>query len=161
VSALDAGDPRGFGAQSADPGVAAARSRGTVRVLVPRALVAREVLPERLREAGCEVLVVPVYETRPASAERRAELVRRLEARELSAVMLTSSSTADSLCDMLGPRAAELLSGVDVASIGAITTATAEKRGLTVAVTAAVSTTAGLVEAMGQHFAALAARRPR
>ncbi len=138
----------------ADPAVAAAISRGAARILVPRALVAREVLPERLRAAGCEVSVVPVYETRPTSADRRAELARRLEAREVSAVLLTSSSTADSLCDLLGPRAAELLARVVVASIGPITTATAEKRGLTVAVTATVSTTAGLVDALERHFAA-------
>ena len=109
---------------------------------------------ERLREQGCEVNVVPVYETRPASAERRAELVSRLEARAIDVVLLTSSSTADSLCDLLGPRAAELLARVAVASIGPITTATAEKRGLTVAVTATVSTMAGLVAALEGHFAA-------
>jgi uroporphyrinogen III methyltransferase / synthase len=142
----------------ADPEVAAALARGRARVLVPRALVAREVLPERLRAAGCEVYVVPVYETRPASIERRDELVRRLEEGAVDAVMLTSSSTADSLCELLGPRAAELLARVLVASIGPITTATAEKRGLTVALTATVSTTAGLVEALEQHLARPVAR---
>jgi uroporphyrinogen III methyltransferase/synthase len=138
----------------ADPVLAERRARGAVKALIPRALVAREVLPERLREQGIAVDVVPVYETRAASAERRDELVKRLEARAVDAVMLTSSSTADSLCDLLGERAAELLREVTVASIGPITTATAEKRGLTVAVTATVSTTAGLVEAMERHFAA-------
>jgi uroporphyrinogen III methyltransferase/synthase len=137
----------------ADPEVAAAISRGGARVLVPRALVAREVLAERLQERGATVDVVPVYETRPASAERRADLVARLEAHAVDVVMLTSSSTADSLCDLLGPRAAELLEGVVVASIGPITTATAERRGLTVAVTATVSTTGGLVAALEQRFA--------
>jgi uroporphyrinogen III methyltransferase/synthase len=97
--------------------------------------------------------VVPVYETRPASAERRAELLGRLEVRAVDVVMLTSSSTADSLCELLGPDAPALLRGVTVASIGPITTATAEKRGLTVAVTATVSTTAGLVAALEAHFA--------
>jgi uroporphyrinogen III methyltransferase/synthase len=134
-------------------GALPATGRGA-RVLVPRALVAREVLAERLRERGLTVSVVPVYETRPASAERRAELVRRLEARGIDAVMLTSSSTAESLCDMLGERAAELLAGVVVASIGPITTETAQRRGLTVGVTAAVSTTVGLVAALERHFAA-------
>jgi uroporphyrinogen III methyltransferase / synthase len=101
---------------------------------------------------------VPVYETRPASAERRAELARRLEAHEVDVVMLTSSSTADSLCDLLTPRAAELLAGVVVASIGPITTATAEERGIAVTVTASVSTTAGLLGALERHFAAQATR---
>jgi uroporphyrinogen III methyltransferase / synthase len=111
-----------------------------------------------LRARGCTVDVVPVYETRPASAERRDDLVRRLEARAVDAVMLTSSSTADSLCELLGPAAPELLHGVVIASIGPITTATAEKRGLTVAVTASVSTVAGLLAALEAHFAGSAAR---
>jgi uroporphyrinogen III methyltransferase/synthase len=136
----------------ADPHVAASLSCREVRVLVPRALVAREVLAEMLRARGCAVDVVPVYETRPASADRRADLVRRLEAHAIDAVLLTSSSTADSLCDLLGPRAVDLLRGVVVASIGPITTATAEKRGLTVAVTAASSTTHGLLSALEDHF---------
>jgi uroporphyrinogen III methyltransferase / synthase len=142
----------------ADPEVAAVLARGRARVLVPRALVAREVLADRLQEKGCDVFVVPVYETRPASVERCAELTSRFEAGAVDAVLLTSSSTADSLCELLGPRAAELLTGVVVASIGPITTATAEKRGLTVAVTATVSTTAGLLAALERHFAGSAAR---
>jgi uroporphyrinogen III methyltransferase/synthase len=44
---------------------------------------------------------------------------------------------------------------VTVASIGPITTATAEKRGLEVAITAKVSTTAGLVAALEDRFRAI------
>jgi uroporphyrinogen III methyltransferase/synthase len=105
-----------------------------------------------LRDQGCEVDIVPVYETTKASAERAAELAARLEARALDVVMLTSSSTADSLCELLGPRAAELLRGVLVASIGPITTKTAEARGLTVGVTATESTIVGLLAALESHF---------
>ena len=47
--------------------------------------------------------------------------MRRLEASGVDIVMLTSSSTADSLCDLLGERARELLRDVLVASIGPIT----------------------------------------
>lgn len=134
-----------------------ARPASGVRVLVPRALVAREVLPERLRAAGCEVDVVPVYETRPASAGRREELLRALSAGEIDVVMLTSSSTVDSLCELLGEGAAAQLDRVLLASIGPITTATAEKRGLRIGVTAEVSTTAGLLDALDRHFAGLQA----
>jgi uroporphyrinogen III methyltransferase/synthase len=123
------------------------------RVLIPRARVAREILPERLREAGCEVEVVPVYETRPASTERRDELVHRLSARGIDIVMLTSSSTADSLVDLLGAQAEALLQGVLVTSIGPITTATAEKRGISVDVTASESTIPGLLAAIERHLA--------
>jgi uroporphyrinogen III methyltransferase/synthase len=124
------------------------------RVLIPRALVAREVLAEHLRADGCEVDVVPVYETRPASADRREELLQRLEGHGIDIVMLTSSSTADSLADLLGSGAQKLLEHVLVASIGPITTATAAKRGLTVAVTASESTTLGLLTALERYLAA-------
>ena len=113
-------------------------------------------LPDTLRARGIEVDVVPVYETRPASVERRAELTERLEARAIDVVLLTSSSTADNLCDMLGPRAADLLRGVLVASIGPITTKTAEQRGLTVDVVATTSTLAGLITAVEGALAARA-----
>ncbi|WP_437876688.1 uroporphyrinogen-III C-methyltransferase [Sorangium sp. So ce513] len=144
----------------ADPVLAerlAARPAPGVRVLLARALVAREVLPERLRAAGCEVDVVPVYETRPASAARREELIRALSAGEIDVVLLTSSSTVDSLCELLGEGAAARLDRVLLASIGPITTATAEKRGLKIGVTAEVSTTAGLLDALDRYFAALQA----
>jgi uroporphyrinogen III methyltransferase/synthase len=144
----------------ADPEVASRLARGPVRVLVPRALVAREVLAERLRAAGCEVDIVPVYETTAASAARRDELIQRLEARAVDVVMLTSSSTADSLCELLGDRAPELLREVLVASIGPITTATAQKRKLSVGVTAEESTTAGLVAALERYFTSPAETAP-
>lgn len=141
----------------ADPVVAselAARSSSgsPFRVLIPRALVAREILAERLRAAGCEVAVVPVYETRPASPEAQAELRRRLREGGVGVVLLTSSSTADSLSDALGAEAPDLLRGVVVASIGPITTATAEKRGLLVSVTAEESTVTGLLDAVEKHL---------
>ena len=136
-----------------DPTVKARLSAGRPRIMIPRALVAREIVPERLRAAGCDVDIVPVYETRAASTERRDELISRLEARSLDCVMLTSSSTADSLVELLGVRATELLQGVLVASIGPVTTATAQRRGLTVAVTATVSTVEGVLSALEFHCA--------
>jgi uroporphyrinogen III methyltransferase/synthase len=130
-------------------------SNAGLRVLIPRAVVAREVLADRLRAAGCEVSVVPVYETRAASAsvERREELARLLREQAVDVVLLTSSSTADSLCDALGPGAGELLKGALIASIGPITTATATRRGLEVGVTAYESTTVGLIEAVERRLA--------
>jgi uroporphyrinogen III methyltransferase/synthase len=124
-----------------------------VRVLIPRALVAREVLPDTLRAAGCEVDVVPVYETVAPPPEKRDELRALLTAGGADIVMVTSSSTVTHLCDLLGDRAAELLSRVLIASIGPITTETAAKRGLRVAVTAEVSTVAGLLSAIEEHLA--------
>lgn len=123
---------------------------GGSRVLLPRAEVAREVLPEMLREAGMVVDVVPVYRTVTAIPERGLrDLID-----DIDVVTLTSSSTADKLCELLGEDAPQLLAGKVIASIGPITTKTAEGHGLEVAVTASVSTSPGLVEALEDHFRA-------
>lgn len=127
---------------------------GVRRVLIPRAKVAREQLPEMLRGAGINVDVVPAYETRPAGAEHRDRLLELLERQELDVMLFTSSSTVDSMVELLGSEAATLLSRVTIASIGPITSATAARHGLEVAVTADVYTVEGLLDALERHYAA-------
>lgn len=132
---------------------AGARAGGeTPRVLLARAAVARDVLPDALRAAGCEVDVVPVYETRMPPAPILEAIARLLEAGDIDAVTFTSSSTVTHLCDALSERAAELLARTCVASIGPITTDTAEKRGVRVDVSAETYTVPGLVAALEAHF---------
>jgi len=121
-----------------------------VRVAFPRALVAREVLPEKLQAAGCEVNLVVAYETKKAGPDKHAELVKLFEDKRVDVVLLSASSTADVLADALGSRLPELLEGVLVASIGEVTTKTAHKRGIDVRVTAKTSTMDGLVDAVEQ-----------
>jgi uroporphyrinogen III methyltransferase/synthase len=118
------------------------------RVLLPRALVAREALPEALRLAGMAVDVVPVYQTRSAAGAEAERLRSMLRDGEVDVVTLTSSSTVDQLVALLGEAACELLESTTLASIGPITTATAEQHGLTVAVTAEHSTSEGLIDAL-------------
>ena len=122
------------------------------RVLVARAEVARDVLPDTLRAAGCEVDVVAVYKTRPPQRPLLAALAALLEGGEIDVVTFTSSSTVEHLCDALEARAAELLARTCVASIGPITTETAEKRGIRVDVKASEFTIPGLVAALEKHF---------
>jgi uroporphyrinogen III methyltransferase/synthase len=118
------------------------------RVLVPRAKEAREVLPEMLRAKGHTVDVVTAYETKAPAAEKMTAL--RDAAARADAVLLTSSSTAKNLVETLGGP--DSLSRAVVASIGPITTETAEKLGLRVALTAEVHTTAGLVDSLEAYF---------
>ena len=122
------------------------------RVLIARAEVARDVVPDALRAAGCEVDVAPVYKTVAPPRPLLDALASLLEAREIDAVTFTSSSTVEHLCDALESRAPALLANTCVASIGPITTETARKRGLRVDVTASEHTTAGLVGALEAHF---------
>ena len=122
------------------------------RVLLARAARARDVLPDSLREAGWEVDVVAVYETRPTSDEVVERLTRELAEGRIDVVTFTSSSTVDNLCDRLGPDAVRLLAGPRIASIGPITTVTALGRGLRVDVTARQYTVPGLVEALVESY---------
>jgi uroporphyrinogen III methyltransferase / synthase len=126
--------------------------RGPARVLIARAAVARDVLPDALRSVGWGVDVVPVYETRPTSDEVVERLTRELADGRIDAVTFTSSSTVDSLCDRLGSGAARLLARPRIASIGPVTTATALERGLRVDVTARQYTVPGLVEALVESY---------
>jgi uroporphyrinogen III methyltransferase/synthase len=125
---------------------------GNARVLVARAEVARDALPDALRAAGCTVDVVAVYKTRAPPRALLEGLSTLLDAREIDAVLFTSSSTVDHLCDALEARASELLAKTCVASIGPITTETASKRGVRVDVTASEFTMPGLVRALEAHF---------
>lgn len=122
------------------------------RVLVPRATVAREVLPDMLRAAGARVDVVFAYETVKLGPDRAAGLRRAFEEDGVDVVLLTSSSTATALCDALGPSAPNILERTLLASIGPITTKTAVERGLRVGVTATVSTVQGLLEDVERHL---------
>src|SRR5215203_5432441 len=129
------------------------------RVLIPRAKVAREILPDRLREAGAEVVVPPAYESVPSS-QGKEELSLRLRAGEIDCVTFTASSTVENFVGAFGAEeAARLLAETRVACIGPITVDTARKRGLRVDAEAEQYTILGLVEAVTGLLAADPARK--
>ena len=124
-----------------------------IRVLLPRAEVGREILPDSLRARGAEVEVVPAYRTVPPGP-REAQRIRELvHPEELDAVLFTSSSTVRHLWAVLGDGAAERLARVPLFSIGAITTKTAADLGLPIAATAGHQTIEALVEALRSYYA--------
>ncbi|MEN9581337.1 MAG: hypothetical protein RJA70_4346 [Pseudomonadota bacterium] len=124
--------------------------RPAQRVLIPRALVARDELPTALRAAGMEVNVVPVYQTRPIGPARAEQLAELLVSGGVDAVMFTSSSTVTSTVAALTSANIPLsaLSGVKIASIGPVTTETALQLGVRVDVTASEYTVEGLLDAL-------------
>ena len=129
------------------------------RVLIPRAKVAREILPEKLRAAGAEVVVPPAYESVPSS-EGKEGLSLRLQSGEIDCVTFTASSTVENFVGVFGDEgAARLLCGTRVACIGPITADTARKRGLRVDAEADEYTIPGLVEAVTNLLAADPAKR--
>lgn len=125
------------------------------RVLILRALTARDALPEALRAAEVEVDIVAAYETKPAPLEAVRALARDLEARAIDAVTFTSGSTVREFVRALAPRAKELLEGTTVAAIGPVTADVAREEGLRVDVVATEYTVAGLLDAIDRHFASL------
>ncbi|HEY6084446.1 MAG TPA: uroporphyrinogen-III C-methyltransferase, partial [Nitrospira sp.] len=106
-----------------------------IKVLIPRAEAARELLPERLREMGALVDVIAVYRTvAPASA--LDALKGELEEGRISVITFTSSSTVRNFVDLLGGRetAQRLTRNVVIACIGPITAGTVEEYGLPVTI---------------------------
>ena len=145
--------PREFRAEALIDAVADDSLAGK-RVLIPRARVAREILPERLREAGAEVVVPPAYETVP-SADGKDQLARDLEHGRIDCVTFTASSTVDNFVGAFGlDGSARLLSGTRIVCIGPITADTARGHGLRVDAEASEYTIPGLIEAVVDLFAA-------
>lgn len=126
---------------------------GAKRVLLPRALVARDALPRLLQQHGAEVDVVCAYETHPAEASQAEALRGLLRSHGVDQVLFTSSSTVTSVVELLGAEASELLGLVKVASIGPITAQTAADLGVRVDVAAREYTVEGLLDAMEQRAA--------
>jgi uroporphyrinogen III methyltransferase/synthase len=119
------------------------------RVLLPRALEGRDVIPDELREVGAQVDVVAVYRTVPAEPD--PAVVARLRDGHVDAVTFTSPSTVRNFLDLLrraGLDPATTLGGVALASIGPVTTDALLDAGLEATVEAAPSTVEALVEAL-------------
>ena len=123
------------------------------RVLIPRAAQAREILPERLSEEGAEVDVIPVYETSRDEDVNTEELIRLLEAGEVSMITFTSSSTVINFFSSIeGKIDTERLKGVDMASIGPITGKKLEERGIKAKVMPETYTITDLVRAICEFY---------
>ena len=121
------------------------------RILLARAAGARDVLPERLREAGARVDVLELYRAVPTAGlpQRLAENLDRVEM-----ITFTSSSTVRHFVDAIdGPLPAR----VAIACIGPITAQTARDLGMRVDIIAQEYTTRGLVEAIVRSRAPISA----
>jgi uroporphyrinogen III methyltransferase/synthase len=125
---------------------------GGQRILIPRAKVARDVLPAELRKAGARVDVVEAYRTiRPDSGVERVRDL--LEKNQVAAVTFTSSSTVTNFVELLGKESAsKLMKGTIAASIGPVTAAKARSLGIEPAVAPKDYTIPALVEALVAHF---------
>jgi uroporphyrinogen III methyltransferase / synthase len=122
------------------------------RILIPRAAVARDILPDALTRMGARVDLVTAYRTiRPT---RDVEWVKNLlQGRQISVITFTSSSTVRNFVETFGPEEArQLLNGVAVACIGPITAKTVEEYGMAVHILPKDSTIPSLAQAIVEHF---------
>lgn len=116
-----------------------------MRFLLPRAEVAREILPEKIRELGGEVDVVTAYRTvKPELYGKR--LRRFLKEGRVSIATFTSASTFNNFMEIMGEDAYKLLQGVVIAAIGPVTKRAIERAGLRVDIMPEKATTPAMVE---------------
>jgi len=121
------------------------------RILFPRALEARDIIPEALKTAGAQVDVVPCYET--VKAEFNEGKMRQLRAANPDLVVFTSSSTVRSLIDLLGQEdGIRMLMNSTVAVLGPVTGSTVESFGKCPEVVPEENTVASLLEAIRDYY---------
>jgi uroporphyrinogen-III synthase len=124
------------------------------RVLLARAKVARDVIPRELRRNGAQVDVIEVYETIVPKASRKIlKSVIRDPKRRPHVITFTSSSTVRNFVKLLGGRGEPpyaILNGIQLASIGPITSATLRDLGLPVHIQAKEYTIPGLIRAIAE-----------
>ena len=119
--------PESFVAESVVQGLLA-RGMNGARVLLPRAMEARDVLPRALREAGASVDVVPAYRTVP-SQEGKEEVLEALESGGIDCVTFGSSSTVRNFFAAVGTETMERHPEVRLAAIGPVTAQTLRDAG--------------------------------
>jgi uroporphyrinogen III methyltransferase / synthase len=121
------------------------------RILLPRALNARELLPTALAEAGAQIDVVPCYRT--VQGQIAADVLLQLHRKDPDLIVFTSSSTINNLFEALGMEEGKrLLRHSAIAVMGPITANTAESYGKIPEIIPNESTVAALMEAIKHYY---------
>ena len=121
-----------------------------VRVLVPRAEIARDALPALLAKRGAMVEILPVYQAVCPQDASRA-LTKLFNAEGADVVTFTSSSTVANFVRAFPEDALPAVLGdAEVACMGPVTADTARKLGLRVDIVAREYTTHGLALAIAE-----------
>ncbi len=130
-----------------------------IRILLPRARVARQILPEQLQVRGASVDLIPVYET-SIPDESRHLLDRILTRERPDLVTFTSSSTARHFAELISELDLAEEPDLDCAAIGPITADTAREAGFRVVCMPSNSTIPDLVKEIEKYFSASSSARP-
>jgi uroporphyrinogen III methyltransferase/synthase len=143
--------PKSFVAEDLAAALAPHISAGT-RVLLARAQVAREVLPETLAKMGAKIEVAPVYKARPPAA-LPPEADAAIREGRIDVLTFTSSATVHNFAALLGKERFQALAAkAVVASIGPITSATLNEYGITPQIQSDFYTIPALAGAVADYF---------
>ncbi len=124
-----------------------------LKFLLPRAEVAREIFPDKVRELGGTIDVPVAY--RAVKPDMHGKRLRRfLKEGRITIATFTSAATFNNFREILREEADELLKGVAIAVIGPVTARAIEKAGLKVQIMPKEST----VEAMADEIIKWAAK---
>jgi uroporphyrinogen III methyltransferase/synthase len=144
--------PSEYRAEAVVESLSAFPLQGT-RVLIPRAAVARDVLPRALVARGAEVDVVEAYRTVLPSTGFAPDLWRLFEQESIDLVTFTSSSTVTNFVTLIGEAdLPQLLRAAVIACIGPITAETARSYGLMPTIVPAEYTIPGLTQAIVAYY---------
>ena len=123
------------------------------RVLIVRAKVARDVIPQELARMGAKVDVREAYQTIIPEGAREKLAAVLTGSSPPDVITFTSSSTVENMMQIVvGADIARHLVGIRFAAIGPVTAATLKSYGLPVHIEAEEYTMPGLVRAIERHF---------
>ena len=123
------------------------------KILLPRASIAADDLPNGLHDRGAIVDTIPIYETVKAGADGRATIEGNLRNGRIDMVTFTSSSTITNFLEMFDSHPpAVLLNQAHIAVIGPSTAATAKAHGLTVDIIAKKASVESLAEEIVKFY---------
>lgn len=116
-----------------------------LKILLPRAEVAREVFPQKVRELGGEIDTPATY--RAIKPEKHGKRLKRfLKEGRISVATFTSAATFNNFMDIIGEDAIEILKDVTICVIGPVTAKAIEKAGLKVSIMPKEATIKAMVD---------------
>jgi uroporphyrinogen III methyltransferase/synthase len=124
-----------------------------LNILLPRASIARDFLPNALEQAGARVDVVPAYVTSLPDNLDKGHVAAMLSG-SADCIAFTSSSAVKNLAQLFDTQDLSApLAGIVVACIGDVTSTTAAEYGLRVEIQPGEFTIPSLARAIAEHFA--------
>jgi len=122
-----------------------------IRILVPRAAVARDLLVHALRRRRAIVEVAPVYRTVAVRTGMR-QVHAALRSGRLDLLTFASSSAVEAFAGRFGAADRRRLRRVPVAVLGPVTARTARRRGFRVTIRPSAATIPAFAAAIVRHF---------